>query len=121
MAYELPPQWEHGDYPTAALINKYKTGLDDIESRVGEVKINPYVTFRMSGIQSFFIVHHHRWLLYRGTGWIEDPLHAEENVTLTGSGSDWFSYDLVSVEWLREGKLYQIQNVDACFEDRTPF
>lgn len=117
MAYSAPHRFSHGEYPTAANINKYKDGLDDLYARLGSYYINPFITFRKNGIQSFWIVHNQRWLLWRGTGWIEDPSGIESNITLTGDSAQWFAYDLSQVEWLIMGKLYQIQNVDVCFED----
>ena len=117
MAYIAPNRWSHGDYPTAANMNKYKTGLDDIYARIGTVGINPTVCFRKSGVESFWLMHQQRWLLYRGEGKIVDPAGAGEDVALSGAGAEWFSYDLLQVEWIYPGKLYHVDDLDACFED----
>lgn len=119
MAYQVPPRWSHGDFPTAADMNKYKDALDDIFARVGSSNLNRTVSFREGNIQSFFIVHQYRWLLYRGDGWIQDPSGIGERASLSvGSpSSQWLTFDLMQIDWMTPGKLYQIQNVDSCFED----
>lgn len=119
MAYVVPARFAQGDYPTAANFNKYKSGLDDIYARTGSAFINPTVCFREGGIQNFFIVHIHRWLLYRGDGTLQDPSGAGDDVSLSmgAVSSDWKSLDLLQVDWLVIGKAYEVQNVDACFED----
>ena len=116
MAYSAPPTWTQGMYPTAALMNIYKADLDAISAQVGSSRVQICVCKRITPIQSYYIVHAQRWLLYFGDGWIEDPAGVGERVTL-GVEAAWTAHDLSSVEWLYPGKLYQVQNVDVCWED----
>lgn len=120
MAYSVPEQWEHGEYPTAAKMNKYKDGLDAIYANLGDYVVNPAVARRIDPVQGYYFLHRHRWLVYRAdpdAGRIEDPAGVGETVTLTATGSNWASYDLGQVDWLIPGKLYQVQSVVACLED----
>lgn len=121
MPYSVPFQWEHGDYPTAARMNLYKDGLDAIYATLGTYKVNYAVARRIAPVQGYFFVHHHRWLIYRGNGRIEDPLEIGEDVSLSPPDTtNWYSYDLRQVDWLFEGKIYQVQAVEGCFEDVEP-
>lgn len=119
MSYTAPEQWNHGEYPTAAKLNKYKTGLDAIHDQVGDVLINPFVTRRMGTVQGYYLVHRNRWLTYLGTGTIEDPNGVGEDVSLS-TADNWASYDLSQVEWILPGTLFQVQGVLACWEDVEP-
>jgi hypothetical protein len=117
MAYAVPNEWAHGDYPTAAQMNKYKTGLDEIYTLTDDLKIHPAVLVNLTTDKGYYFVHRHNWLIYRGDGEIVDPLGAGETVTITGSGANWLAYELGQVEWLTSGKLYEVKDVVACFED----
>lgn len=124
MAYAVPEQWSHGEYPTAAKINKYKDGLDAIYAALGTYQFNPAVARRLGSVQGYYFLHRHRWLIYRadpGAGRIEDPAGVGETITLTATGGNWGSYDLSQVKWLTPGKLYQVQAVVACLEDYEAF
>lgn len=120
MAYAVPKVWQHGDYPTAAELNKYKSGLDAIHDALGDASLNMAVARRIAPVQGYYFLHRHRWLIYRAdpdAGRIEDPAGVGDTVTLTATGSSWGSYDLGQIDWLVPGKLYQVQAVVACLED----
>ena len=118
MPFMPPPTWTQGMYPTAALMNIYKADLDALSAQMGDNLIQTCVCRRIAPIQSYWIVHRYRWLLYWGDGWIEDPAGVGERVTL-GVEAAWTAYDLQSVEWLYPGKVYQVQNVDICVGEDT--
>lgn len=117
MAYVVPKEWQHGDYPTAAEMNKYKDGMDATHALTGDVKIHPAVLKNLTVDKGYFFVHRHRWLIYRGDGEIVDPAGVGETVTIAGDGNAWLTYDLPQVTWLIPGKLYEVKDVVACFED----
>jgi hypothetical protein len=118
MAYAVPFQWAHGDYPTAARLNLYKDGLDAIYGGLGDYNTNRAVAVRIGNVQGYYFIHRLRWLLHLGGGRIEDPNGVGETVTLTaGEGGNWASYDLSQVDWMVPGKLYQVQAVACCLED----
>lgn len=118
MSYQVPPRWAMGDYPTAALINKYKDGIDAIHAALGDYGVNwPAASRAGAHVQGFYFLHSLRWLCYRGAGRIEDPAGVGETVTLSGDGVNWTSYDLDSIDWMVQGKLYQVQAVTSCMED----
>lgn len=117
MAYAVPNEWSHGDYPTAAQINKYKTGLDEIYTLTDDLQIHPATITNLTTDKGYYFVHLHPWLIYRGDGEIVDPTGAGDAVVLTGDGNNWLSYSLAGVEWMTSGKLYEVKDVTACFED----
>lgn len=118
MSYTPPKVWQHGDYPTAADLNKYKAGLDAVNVALGDYTINPAVAVRIGNVQGYYLIHRHRWLIYLGGGRIEDPSGVGETVTLTaGGGGNWASYDLSQIEWMVPGRLYQVEAVQCVFED----
>lgn len=118
MAYQIPERWAHGDYPTAAKLNKYKDGLDAIHAALGDYRINPAVSLRIDPVDSYYFVRRHRYLLYLGAGEIRDPMGVGEAVSLSaGVGGSWAVRDLSSIDWMVPGKLYQVDDVQACIED----
>ena len=120
MPYNPPYFWSHGDYPTAARINLYKTGLDAIHDALGDYTLNPTASRRIGTVQGYYLLHKYRWLLYRDAGRIEDPNGVGETVNLAAAeDSGWTSYDLDQVDWMFPGKLYQVQAVISCFEDMS--
>src|SRR4030095_3850635 len=118
MPYSIPPTWAYLEYPTAAKMNQYKSGLDAIYAQVGTYTMNVCVCRRISTVEHYYFVHLQRWLLYLGGGRIIDPTDINEPVTLT-TGASWSSYDLSQIDWFYPGKLYQVQDVDCCMEDST--
>lgn len=115
MAYSAPPQWVHLDYPTAAKLNLYKSGLDAIYAQTSSVQVNGAVCRRIGTVQGYYFVNIHRWLLYLGAGRIDDPAEMGEEVSLSDAGG-WNMYDLTQVDWIYPGKLYQVQAVTSCLE-----
>jgi hypothetical protein len=117
MPYTPPATFAHGDYPTAANINLFKTGLDAIHDLAGDAVINPAVLELGITAHSYAIVNRYRWLLFLGSGRIDDPFEGEESVTISGSVSEWTTYDLTQIEWITPGRVYQVEAVSAAFED----
>jgi hypothetical protein len=118
MAYSAPPQWSHLDYPTAAKMNLYKAGLDAILALRGSDVVNVAITRRIAPVQGYYLINRYRWLIYAcvGTGTMEDPAGVGEDVSLSAIPT-WAAVDLLTVDWIYPGKLYQVQGVVCCFED----
>jgi hypothetical protein len=121
MPYSVPPSWAYLDYPTAAKMNQYKTGMDAISAQLAPYTMNICVCHRMDVVDHFYLVHQQRWLLYTGAGRIVDPSDVNDPVSLSDSGGAWANYDLSQVSWIFPGRLYQVQDVICCFEDVTGF
>lgn len=119
MAYSVPERWAHGDYPTAAKLNKYKDALDAAHDLAGDVLLNYPVFGNANTDKGYYFVHTFRWLHYAGDGEIVDPTGAGETVTITGDGVTALVYDLTTVTWLYEGKLYEVKDVTWAMEDKT--
>lgn len=117
MAYTVPPQWAHGDYPTAANVNKFKTALDAVHDIVGDVQLNYPCITNLTVDKGYYFVHQYRWLHYRGDGEITDPAGAGDTVTISGDGNNFLVYDLLQVDWIYPGKLYEVKDVTMAAED----
>lgn len=119
MAYEIPEQWAHGDYPTAAKLNKYKAGLDAIHDLWGDIDYE-YAAMHLYAAtfyHSHWLINRYRYLVYNGTGSIHDPGNVFDTVSLTAAS--WGTYDLTSIEWIIPGKLYEVQGVTEAYESDT--
>ena len=113
--YTVPDQWAHGDYPTAAKVNKWKTDLDEIHGEVGDRAINVPVEIHDAGTQVWF-VHRFRYLHYLAdAGVITDPNGAGDAVNIASDGG-FAVYDLDGVDWLTYGALYYIDECNAAIE-----
>lgn len=126
MPYVLPPRFSHGDYPTAAQINKYKDGLDHIHSLVGDVDYEyPIVNRQDEGdladgeLHSHWFVNCYRYLIYRSAGSIHDPGNVFDTVSLEDTGGFFRAYDLTQIEWVIPGKMYEVQGVTEAYESET--
>lgn len=118
--YVAPQQWSRGNVPTAALLNKYSTGLNAIHETTGDMAVNPCVQAYLSEAV-FFLTHTHRYLFYLSKGEIEDPNGVEDPVSLTEQKTGAVTrFDLDDVGWLNYGKVYMITGCSMCLEDSTP-
>lgn len=115
MAYTVPDRWAHGDKPTAAKVNKWKSSLDAIHTKAGDRSLNLPCGFDAAGTRIYFI-HRERYLhYYADAGIITDPAGVEESVTLD-SGGGFAAYDLEGVSWLTYGALYYVDECNAAIE-----
>jgi hypothetical protein len=120
MAYVQPPQFAHGDYPTAANLNKIADNLDDIHGTMGDGTFRHYPVIHNLG-NGFTFFHVWRWLLYAGSsGEISDPTGAQtDTIALPDVTSGFGVYDLRQVSWIHLGRNYEVANVDWCQESRS--
>jgi hypothetical protein len=121
MAYVIPERWEQGEIPTAAKFNTWKDALDDIYANLGAAIYNVPVRKNTtpSNEKGYYLVHRLRYLHYRGSAEIVDPAGSNSAVTLSGTADTWSVYDLQSTAWLYLGKLYEVKDCDACYEDEV--
>ena len=86
MSYVAPDLWQHGDKPTAAKVNKWKTDLDEIHAKVGDRAVNLPCGFDDAATRIYFL-HTHRYLhYYADAGVLTDPAAVGEAVTLDSGG-----------------------------------
>jgi len=116
MPYSVPPTWQHLEYPTAAKMNLYKDGLDATYALTGSAPVNVAISVIMGPVAHYYFVNRHRWLVYLLGGRLIDPAGVGADVSLSSNGG-WSNYDLLQVDWLYPGKLYQVQDVSCAFED----
>lgn len=119
MAYEVPHQWSRGDAVTAARMQAYSNGLNEIYalSDYSSSGIIPYDT----DFDNFYFQHVHRWLHYDGNGTIIDANDSTNTVSLSeGANNEPAVYDLNSISWLFYGGFYIVDGCDWCVEDYEP-
>lgn len=116
MAYAVPPQWKHGDIPTAALMNKYADAQNALATMAVAGRANAAGAAGRGVGALWTYIHVHRYLYFDGTGEVRDPDNADNAVTLSDPPAGWGRYDLHSVNWLYPGKLYIVAGASGCLE-----
>lgn len=121
MAYQTPPQWEHGDIPTAALMQKYSDALDAIHANLGDVKKFYLVAAAVAGEDNDAGEHIHRsrWLWVSGPATIVDPAGIEDDVSVSAD-TEPTRFDTQSVSWLNFGQKYRVTGCSWSMETRDP-
>lgn len=130
MAYAVPKQWAHGETVSHTNMQKYSDGLNAIHAKTGDAAYNyailwPYDNYDVVYDNSFYVfVHKKRYLWFRSTGELVDPVrHAdpaglagEDDIGLSETGTDYGIYDLESIDWLVYGALYYVTGVTVAME-----
>lgn len=118
MAYQVPPRWSHGDIPTGAHMQKYSDALNALKTKAdGGLWNMAGRAGQTGGGTAWTFVHVHRYLYYDSSGEIIDPDNAENSVALQDpDDGTWGRYDLSTVGWLYPGKMYNVDDVNGCFE-----
>jgi hypothetical protein len=116
MATITTQPWAEGDLIDAVDLQKISDDLNAIHAESGDVlrqsgSRQTYTT-EASGqqiVKGHSLRHFFRYLIYSGTGTIEDPAGLGDDVSLSDSGTDTGIYDLDSVSWLYRGKFYRAE------------
>ena len=116
-SWAVPARWEHGDYPTAANMNTYKSALDTVHRRLGDDQTNHAVA---GGVSSgvFWMVNRYSWLHFLSDGEIVDPTGSGASVSLSdGGASSPVAYDISNVSWMYPGKRYYVSGCSFACEE----
>lgn len=117
MAYVAPPNFAHGDYPTADNLNILSEDLDAIA--VGLDNVN-WATAELPADGATF-VNVYRWLHYQTTpdetGTIIDPSGIGASQSLPSSDSAIAVFDLADVPWLLPSRVYTLTGCTFALED----
>ncbi len=117
MAYNPPPTFAHGDYPTAAQLNILSADLDEIDARLTSMN---QAAAKLPAAGGLFI-NMYRWLHYRSldgeTPTVVDPAGINSSQSLPNSVSAVATYDLSSVTWLIPSRQYTLTGCLYAFED----
>lgn len=121
MAYTVPARFAQADYPTAAKLTTYKDALDALSTQIGSAVYNVAVINNQTPTKAkgYYFVHRLRYLHYRGSAEIVDPSGGNDGITLSGDANTWSVYDLRSANWIYLGRLYEVKDTDACYEDEV--
>lgn len=134
MAYTAPPQWAHGDIPTAANMQKYSDGLNAIYTAINGKKhirasrLRQWLTrssdthhLGVTDALSYLLnVHQWRWLLYQGAGTLSNVAGSETTSLPDTTNGGTNTFDLDSVDWLNYGMIYRVNGVNFALEDWEP-
>lgn len=107
--------WAHGDKPTAAQVNEYKTVLDAANTALSGGTIQLPAMHVSEAV--FGIVHCYRYLHFGSQGALVDPTGVQDDVGLSDGGAGHGVLDLDSMGWLGYGRRYEVTGVTWCQED----
>ncbi len=110
--------FEHGWYPTAAMLNPIADTYDAAHTALGDYGMSPGCVKASSA--TFHLVHNQRYLHFSSTGAIEDISGAFPDVSVSESDTGVGALDLDTVGWLVYGQLYRVTGVSACLEHSEP-
>lgn len=106
-------QWVVGQLPTAALMNRYSTALNEAHALLGDSAINVVADKASEAV--YYLVHTYRFLQFKSQGQIEDVAGVGASVGLTETTGQAV-YDLDSISWLSYGMMYRVTGVTSCME-----
>lgn len=107
--------WVHGDKPTAAQINAFKTDLDAAHTALGDYAWN--VGCKTVSESVFHFVHARRYLHFGSSGALVDVFGNYDDVSLSSGADGWGTLDLDTVSWLSYGTFYKVTGVSWAIED----
>ena len=116
MSYTAPPEFAHGDYPTAANLNILSDDLEAIHPIIGDILVETPVRHAYAAGQVFHLVHRFRYLYYDSSGTINDISGINTDESLSDPSSGTGKYDLQQLEWLAIGTAYTVTGVSWCIE-----
>lgn len=122
MAYAVPPEWDHGDVPTAALMQRYSDALNAIKAILDITPKNMAAPVYVGDPDDaeWTIVHINRYLKYEAESQLFNPDDLTQTVTLPDTDEEQGVYDLDSIGWLLYGQTYRVSGCAWAFEDWEP-
>jgi hypothetical protein len=113
--------WQHGDRPTAAQINEYKTVLDAANAAMSpRDAYSPGAPMQLAAEHmtegSFTVFHAYRYLHFGSTGKLVSADGTQE-VSLSEGDNEVGVVDLERLDWLAYGVTYFVTGVTWCQED----
>jgi hypothetical protein len=117
--------WQHGDRPTAAQINEYKTVLDAANTALSpRDAYSPGAPIQLAAQHMtegvFHLYHCHRYLHFGSNGALQDTDSVYPEVSLSEGANGTGVLDLDSLGWLWYGRAYRVTGVTWCQEDWEP-
>ena len=106
--------------PTAAQLNAIGTNQTALNAAYPGVATAPCAEESAVPGDAWGILHAYRWLLYNGTGTLEDPSGANDDTSLADAEPGEIAIlDLNTVAWLTTGMYYRVSGVDVAWEQRS--
>ena len=119
-AYAVPPNFAHGDKPTAANLNKIADGSLHVYERTPDFAWED-LTPELGNGERMSFQHFRRYLHYKSSGQVIDPAGLGDTVSLPNTTDDYKnSYDLDQISWLAYGADYIVQGVSYAAERSAP-
>ena len=125
MAYETPPQWIHGNIVDATKMQKYSDSIVALNTAFGANSLQNVAGVDVHGTDEFwqdwgrwYFINTHRYLWYKGEGFITDPSDGSRQQALSETATDdtWERFDLSTVDWIYPGFLYEVTQVRGALE-----
>lgn len=110
--------WAHGDKPTAAQMNEYKTVLDAAYAALEGG--NWQLPAEHMSEAAFGLLHCYRYLHYGSTGVLRDLQGVYPDRSLSEAAGGQGVLDLDSLGWMNYGRPYEVTGVTWCQEDWEP-
>ncbi len=110
--------WAHGDRPTAAQMNEYKTVLDGAYAALEGG--NWQLPAEHMSESAFGLIHCYRYLHFGSTGTLTDIAGIYPDQSLSEGSDGHGVLDLDSLGWLNYGRPYEVAGVTWCQEDWEP-
>jgi hypothetical protein len=122
VAYQIPPQWSHGDIPTAALMQKYSDAENAIHDITGDRLYARPAAHALAGVDNDYhvFVHRYRWLWFQSNGTLEDIADPANNTQTLTEDTEPTLLDLNTVDWMYPGKIYAVTGCTYAMETRDP-
>lgn len=124
MAYSTPKQWIHGELVIAGEMEKYNDSIDALNTAFASFGA-PTAGYSLQNVAGtdiadgrWYFIHTHRYLWYKGKGFITHPDDGTIQMSLSETATDttWERFDLSTVDWIYPGLLYEVTEVDGAME-----
>ena len=110
--------WQHGDKPTVAQINEYKTALDAANTALSGGNVQLPAEHQSEAV--FGVLHSYRYLHFGSSGELVDRAGIYPSVSLSEVDGESGVLDLDSLGWMNYGRVYEVTGVTWCQEDWEP-
>jgi hypothetical protein len=131
-SYTSPPQWIHFaaqiaesptppeyNVPSAALMNRYRSAQNEIDTRMGPHAVN-FAVGQIDDDNYAMLIHRYQWLHYREAGTLTD-INLQNSVSLSSDDDNvYYAYNLDSIPWMTPGTLYLVTGCVMAAESVDP-
>lgn len=111
----MKTSWQHGDLPSATILNEYRDSLIAAHDALGDLAGWSVAQENISEA-SYVLLHTWRYLHFVSNGELLD-IYSGNKVDINEDESGQGRLDLDTIDWLVYGSLYRVTGVTLCIED----